>query len=522
MADFDAQQPVRAIATQFTTEVANATGTTINPAEDFAQGSTTSGQNGVLIQAAVTTAVPTYTTGTTNPLSMDLNGNLRVAIDASSSEQNVNLNQVGGSAIALGQTTMANSLPVVLASNQSAIPVTLTSTTITGTVAVTQSTSPWVVSGTVTSNIGTTGGLALDATLAKLTLAQSSTTSGQTGSLILGATTTAAPTYTTATSNPLSLTTSGALRTDSSATTQPVSGTVTANAGTGTFAENLTQVGGSAISLGQKTMANSIPVVIASDQSGIPITVVDSDAYAQGSTTSGQLGGLTLGAVTTAAPSYTTATSNVLSLTTAGALRVDGSGVTQPVSGTVTANAGTGNFTVTQATGTNLHTVVDSGTVTANAGTGTFNIQSNASVNITQVNGSALSLGQTTMASSIPVVLASNQTPINVQIGGVTPVVTYATTASVASNATATQSVAGPINLDAIHCTASGEIKVVIAIGTTGSEVTKYVGFTSASNKNFDWVLPDTYVIPTGSSVKITITNFDKSAMDVYSSITNH
>ena len=58
---------------------------------------------------------------------------------------------------------------------------------------------------------------------------------------------------------------------------------------------------------------------------------------------------------------------------------------TQPVSGTVTANAGTGNFTITQATaanlnatvvgsgnftvvqgtGTNLHTVVDSGTITA-------------------------------------------------------------------------------------------------------------------------------------------------------------
>lgn len=34
--------------------------------------------------------------------------------------------------------------------------------TVTGTLAVTQGTSPWVVSGTVTANIGTTGGLALD------------------------------------------------------------------------------------------------------------------------------------------------------------------------------------------------------------------------------------------------------------------------------------------------------------------------------------------------------------------------
>lgn len=50
------------------------------------------------------------------------------------------------------------------------------------------------------------------------------------------------------------------------------------------------------------------------------------------------------GVVTTAAPTYTTATVNALSLTTAGALRVDGSAVTQPVSGTVTANAGSGNY----------------------------------------------------------------------------------------------------------------------------------------------------------------------------------
>jgi hypothetical protein len=47
------------------------------------------------------------------------------------------------------------------------------------------------------------------------------------------------------------------------------------------------------------------------------------------------------------------------------ALKVDGSAVTQPVSGTVTANAGTGTFTV-------------SGTVTANAGSGPFPVSDNS------------------------------------------------------------------------------------------------------------------------------------------------
>jgi hypothetical protein len=43
------------------------------------QGSTTSGQSGMLVQGAVTTAAPTYTTAQTNPLSLDTAGNLRVA-----------------------------------------------------------------------------------------------------------------------------------------------------------------------------------------------------------------------------------------------------------------------------------------------------------------------------------------------------------------------------------------------------------------------------------------------------------
>lgn len=44
-----------------------------------AQGSTTSGESGPLVQAAVTTAAPTYTTGQTSPLSLNTSGELRVS-----------------------------------------------------------------------------------------------------------------------------------------------------------------------------------------------------------------------------------------------------------------------------------------------------------------------------------------------------------------------------------------------------------------------------------------------------------
>jgi hypothetical protein len=59
---------------------------------------------------------------------------------------------IGSAAPTVGSKTSANSIPVVVASDQGSIPVTLTSTTVTGTVAVTQSTSPWVDAGNKTNN----------------------------------------------------------------------------------------------------------------------------------------------------------------------------------------------------------------------------------------------------------------------------------------------------------------------------------------------------------------------------------
>jgi hypothetical protein len=52
-------------------------GTSTVVASDVAQGSTTAGQTGGLVQGAVTTAAPTYTTGKTNPLSLEEDGDLR-------------------------------------------------------------------------------------------------------------------------------------------------------------------------------------------------------------------------------------------------------------------------------------------------------------------------------------------------------------------------------------------------------------------------------------------------------------
>lgn len=253
------------------------------------------------------------------------------------------------------------------------------------------------VSGTVTVNAGTnlnTSALALDTSVNGILLSQGSTTSGEKGPLLQGAVTTSAPGYTTAQTSPLSLDTSGNLRTSIN-NTVTVGGTVTANAGTGTFAVS----------------AASLPLPSGASTSANQTNGSQETEIVQGG--------------------------NIATVTAASALKVDGSAVTQPVSGTITANAGTGTFTVAGATtdgstteipflavggesndataqyqpiplGTGGRSVIVegvsggttvpvSGTITANAGSGTFNIQGNASVNVNQVAGNAVTTATTGM-----------------------------------------------------------------------------------------------------------------------------
>lgn len=225
------------------------------------------------------------TTPTSNPLTTGQQGAFQVTANRALF---VNPRNAAGTEIA----TASNPLRVD--------PTGTTTQPVSGTVTANAGTGTFTVSGTVTANAGTnlnTSALALDATAAKLNNAQASTTAGETGPLVQGAVTTAAPTYTTAQTSPLSLTTAGALRTDASATTQPVSGTVAAT------------------------------------QSG----------------------------------TWTVQPGNTANTT---AWKVDGSAVTQPVSGTVTGNQGTANsaanaWTTKVTDGTNVGAVKAASTAAA-------------------------------------------------------------------------------------------------------------------------------------------------------------
>lgn len=122
----------------------------------------------------------------------------------------------------------------------------------------------------------------------------------------------------------------------------------------GTQDVNLVSIAGTAISLGQKAMTSSLPIVIASDQTSIPVA-----ATLSAETTK------VIGTVNQGTSPWVT------SATQSGNWSVrlqDGSG--NAISSTASAldiNIKSGNpttITVTQATGTNLHTVIDSGTIT--------------------------------------------------------------------------------------------------------------------------------------------------------------
>jgi hypothetical protein len=162
----------------------------------------------------------------------------------------------------LGQKTSANSFAVVIASDQSAVPVSQSGT--------------WNINN-ISGTISLPTGAATETKQDTIITSLSSIDAGI--PVTLGQTTMAASMPVVIASNQTAVPVSGPLTdVELRATPVPVSGTVTANAGTNlnTSALNLeaTQVTMSAklpATLGQKTMANSMAVVLASDQTSIPV-----------------------------------------------------------------------------------------------------------------------------------------------------------------------------------------------------------------------------------------------------------
>lgn len=212
--------------------------------------------------------------GNQQPLQTDAAGNLLVNIQSGTGPDDVNLAQVGGTAISLGQKLMAASLPVVLASDET-VPISaaslplpagastsalqtsgnaslasLDSKTVhvdTGDVVVASSALP---TGAATSALQTSGNASLSSIDSKLATLGQKTMAGS-EPVVIASDQSAIPVSAASLPLPTGASTS-ALQTSGNA--------------------SLSSIDGKLNSLGQKTMAGSVPVAIASDQSAVPIS----------------------------------------------------------------------------------------------------------------------------------------------------------------------------------------------------------------------------------------------------------
>ncbi len=144
---------------------------------------------------------------------------------------------------------------------------------------------------------------------------------------------------------------------------------------------NLKQVGGANVALGQNTMAASVPVALASNQSAVPVSV---NALPAGSNV---IGGVEL---------VDSGGSNKASISAGGALKVDGSAVTQPVSGTFWQATQPVSGTVTETNSSGIKSDLDS--IKTDVGT------------LIDTFGSATTISAATTFSGVPTIsqLAAN------------------------------------------------------------------------------------------------------------------
>lgn len=144
-------------------------------------------------------------------------------------------------------------------------------------------------------------------------------------------------------------------------------------------------------------------------------------------------------------------------------------------------------------------------------------------------NGTAITLGQKVMASSIPVVISSDQSPIPVSFSvdnNGTEVNSYNTASAVAGGATSnhdyTVTALKTLLLTQIVATSSGKAKIEVQVETgvaSGVFNTRFVQFNSTANPNMIIELKSVISVAAGVRVRVIRTNKEILAQDVYSTI---
>jgi len=340
--------------------------------------------------ALVSTAAPTYTAGTVAPLNVTTGGALRV--DGSGVTQPVSAASLPlptGAATAAGLSTINTTLGTPFQAGGS---IGNTSFGISGTLpafAATPTVNLGTLNGAATAAAQATGNTALSTI--NTTLGTPFQAGGSIGNTAFGATKSGSWVLDGITGT-ISLPT-GAATSALQSTGNTSLGTIATNTtGLATAAAQTTGNAALATLAGTVVTPNNINVICTSGCSGggggSGYSVVNATSYANTGTYSNVPAG---GAVTTAAPTYTTGQASPLSLTTTGALRIDGSAVTQPVSGTF--------WQATQPV---------SGTVAATQ-SGTWNV-TNISGTVSLPTGAATAANQSTANGSLATIATNSGT----------------------------------------------------------------------------------------------------------------
>jgi hypothetical protein len=274
-----------------------------------------------------------------------------------------------------------------------------------------------------------------------------------------------------------------AVKVDGSAVTQPVSGTVTVNAGT-----NL------------NTSALALDATLTGGTQRTKVTDGTNNAAVKAASTAAVATDPAL--VVAVSPNNTVGVTGTFWQTT------------QPVSGTVTANAGTGSFTVAQATAANLNATV-TGTVAATQ-SGTWTVQPGNTANTTPwlakisdgTNAATIKAASTAAAATDPSLVVSVSPNNSVAVTQATAANLNATVSLAASQTLATVSTVTTLSqfaasAAAADATANPTSTVARTVGhkfngtswdrdynvyntTTGDTGTKTASFTGATQTNFN------------------------------------
>ena len=377
------------------------------------------------------TALPTLTNGQQAAIQLDSSGRQIVvlgtsipagantigAVTQASGPWTMNLTQVSGSAITLGQALMAASLPVTIASNQSALAVSQSGA---WTVAVTQSTSPWITKdqsdgpvtpGTVASFSQLVGGQ-YNSTLPTLTTTQQSAIQlDSSGRIIIRPLTS---------SDVVSAVQSGSWTVQQGTPPWIIQGDSASGA---SKAGNPVQIGG-VFNTTQPTVTTGQTVEAQSTARGALIVATGTDAFAVNASQSGTWNIGTVATITNpVAVTQSTSpwvTKDQSDGSVAAGTAASFSSLAGLVFNTAAPTLTTGQQVALQGDSSgnllvNLKTALPAGANTIGAVT---QASGPWTQNLTQVGGSAIALGQTTMSASFPVTIASNQSALPVSQSG--------------------------------------------------------------------------------------------------------